>query len=166
MSTSFLRLTRVDRSQSQILREFLTLPQKCRDSSQNLYIKSLRGGVECSTDSSSVSPVPLHTGGVSWDAKPTEQEYIHVFLVEFGSVEEREYYKAVDPVHADFAARIIPMLDYISRCQSFRNPTSSDAVYRTRHQRSSRWRRYRGQVRWEHFYSPEGNLREDIGHED
>lgn len=26
---------------------------------------------------------------------------------------EREYYKAVDPVHAEFALRIIPMLEFI-----------------------------------------------------
>lgn len=57
--------------------------------------------------------------------KPTEQEYTHVFLVEFGSAEEREYYKTADPVHADFAARIVTMVDYF-RMSVFRESSFED----------------------------------------
>lgn len=49
------RLTKANHSLFQILQEFLSLPQICKDSSQNLYIKSIRGGAECSTGSPSVS---------------------------------------------------------------------------------------------------------------
>ncbi|OOF93297.1 hypothetical protein ASPCADRAFT_7529 [Aspergillus carbonarius ITEM 5010] len=79
-------------AQQKILQEFLTLPQKCKDSSQNTYIKSIRGGVECSPISSN--------------------EYTHVFIVEFDSLPQREYYKTVDPVHLDFAERIMPMVNF------------------------------------------------------
>lgn len=36
-----------------------------------------------------------------------------MFIVEFSSMRDREYYKTVDPVHLDFASRIMPMLDFV-----------------------------------------------------
>ncbi|PYH79253.1 hypothetical protein BO82DRAFT_356627 [Aspergillus uvarum CBS 121591] len=73
-----------------ILHEFKGLPQKCKDQSGRLYIRSIRGGVEC-------------TPGVSSDTS-------HVFIVEFGSLQDREFYKNVDTIHAEFASRIIPLV--------------------------------------------------------
>ncbi|KAE8365650.1 stress responsive A/B barrel domain-containing protein [Aspergillus caelatus] len=80
-------------TQQEILREFLSLPQKCKDSSHNPYITSIRGGVECGAGSSS--------------------GYTHIFIVEFNSMQEREYYKGSDPVHLHFASRIMRMLAFI-----------------------------------------------------
>ncbi|OJJ82501.1 Dabb family protein [Aspergillus glaucus CBS 516.65] len=80
-------------TQQEILQEFLTLPQKCEDALQNLYIRGIRGGVECTPGASS--------------------NFTHVFIVEFNSMQQREYYKSVDPVHVDFASRIMPLLRFI-----------------------------------------------------
>ncbi|OJJ65291.1 hypothetical protein ASPSYDRAFT_194379 [Aspergillus sydowii CBS 593.65] len=77
-------------TQREVCNEFLCLPQKCKDSSHNSYIRSIRGGVECGAGSSS--------------------DYTYVFIVEFNSMQEREYYKTADPVHLDFASRIMPMV--------------------------------------------------------
>ncbi|OJJ98169.1 hypothetical protein ASPACDRAFT_45468 [Aspergillus aculeatus ATCC 16872] len=72
------------------LQEFMALSQKCKDESDRLYIKSIRGGVECTLEVSS--------------------DYNHIFMVEFESLQDREFYKNVDPIHAEFASRIIPLL--------------------------------------------------------
>ncbi|OJJ71764.1 hypothetical protein ASPBRDRAFT_125719 [Aspergillus brasiliensis CBS 101740] len=81
-------------TQQGLLQEFLTLPQKCRDRSQNLYIKGIRAGSECSPTAKS--------------------NFTHLFIIEFESLEQREYYKSVDPVHADFASRILPLLSNVT----------------------------------------------------
>ncbi|PYI18601.1 hypothetical protein BO99DRAFT_433331 [Aspergillus violaceofuscus CBS 115571] len=75
----------------QILQEFMTRPQKCKDQSGRLYIRSIRGGVECTPEVSS--------------------DNSHVFIVEFGSLQDRDFYKNVIPRHAEFASRIIPLVN-------------------------------------------------------
>ncbi|KAJ5478195.1 hypothetical protein N7530_003704 [Penicillium desertorum] len=45
-------------------------------------------------------------------APATQQENCtHLFILEFDSIEQQEYYKSLDPVHADFASRILPLVD-------------------------------------------------------
>ncbi|RAH74944.1 Dabb family protein [Aspergillus aculeatinus CBS 121060] len=73
-----------------VLQEFMALSQKCKDESERPYIKSIRGGVECTAEVSS--------------------DHSHVFIVEFDSLQDREFYKNVDPIHAEFASRIIPLV--------------------------------------------------------
>ncbi|KAE8374826.1 hypothetical protein BDV26DRAFT_295587 [Aspergillus bertholletiae] len=81
-------------TQHEMLRESLSLSKNCADASQKPYIKSLRVGLQCDP------------------GLPTD--YTHVLVVEFNSVQDREYYKVVDPVHLDFASRIMPMLDLVT----------------------------------------------------
>ena len=41
-----------------------------------------------------------------------DEDFTHVFLLEFDSMQHREFYRTIDPVHIEFASRIKPMLDY------------------------------------------------------
>ncbi|RAK77809.1 uncharacterized protein BO72DRAFT_495742 [Aspergillus fijiensis CBS 313.89] len=39
-----------------------------------------------------------------------QADHSHVFIVEFDSLQDRKFYKNVDPIHAEFASRIIPLV--------------------------------------------------------
>ncbi|KAI5853611.1 hypothetical protein BZA05DRAFT_444606 [Tricharina praecox] len=77
---------------TQITTDFLALQQKCQKEDGSEYILSITGGPDISIEG-------------------LQKGFTHVYVVQFASVEDRNYYVRRDSAHAEFAGRLIGSIE-------------------------------------------------------
>ncbi|OJI84034.1 hypothetical protein ASPTUDRAFT_190448 [Aspergillus tubingensis CBS 134.48] len=85
---------------------FFFFPQKCRGQSQSLYIKGIRAGSE--------------------DSPATDSHFSTFIVIELDSIEQRGYYKFMDPIHANIVSRIWPLTNNVTITAIQENGFNSD----------------------------------------
>ncbi|KAF8534254.1 hypothetical protein BDD12DRAFT_861372 [Trichophaea hybrida] len=70
--------------------DFLALKTSCKKPDGSTYIRSIRGGLENSPEVAKLN-----------------KDYTHAFIVEFECKEDRDYYITQDPMHSEYAGKLL-----------------------------------------------------------